>query len=56
MIDKLTLNRMRLNTKEVSKIIMNKLKKRGFDHDITNDITYIEFIIANNIKIKEIKW
>ena len=45
--------RRRINTNELSKLIMNHIKEKGFDHDINNDITRLEFLIACNTKIRD---
>ena len=46
-------NRHKMNTRELAKIIVNELIKRGFDHDKNNDITFVEWLIASNTKIKD---
>ena len=47
--------RRKINTRELATLIMNFIKEKGFDHDINNDITRIEFLIACNTIIKERK-
>ena len=45
--------RRRINTKELATDIICFLKRRGFDNDVNNDITRLEFLIACNTRIKD---
>ena len=45
--------RSKINTKELAYLIMEFLTAKGLDHDPENDVVYLEYLLAKNIKINK---